>query len=126
MKFRNQQIKKLFPKVNIPYLSAYCELITFFRKVKKMSKRKETVIKVIDGDTFRTSTRKHSVRLSNVNAPEKGHRGSAKAANDLKGLIAGRKVQVETVARDKYGRAIANVKVDGKSVNNEMKQKLRK
>ena len=91
-----------------------------------MSKRKETVTKVIDGDTFQTSSRKHSVRLSNVNAPEKGQRGSNKATNDLKGLIANKKVQVDTVARDKYGRAVANVKVDAKSVNKSMNQKLRK
>jgi len=91
-----------------------------------MSKRKETVTRVIDGDTFQTASRKRSVRLANVDAPEKGKTGSAKATNDLKGLIANQKVQVDTVARDKYGRAIANVKVDGKSVNKVMNRNLRK
>jgi len=91
-----------------------------------MTKRNETVKRVIDGDTFTTSSRKHPVRLANVNAPEKGQRGSVKATNELKGLIAGQKVQVDTVARDKYSRAVANVKVDGKSVNKSMNRKLRK
>ena len=91
-----------------------------------MAKRKETVTRVVDGDTFKTSARKHPVRLSNVNAPEIGHRGSVKATNDLKKLIAGKSVVVDTVARDKYGRAVANVKVNGKSVNKAMNQKLRK
>ena len=88
--------------------------------------RKETVIKVIDGDTFQTASRKHSVRLANVNAPEKGQPGSAKATQALKNLIQGQQVKVDTVARDPYRRAVANVKVDGKSVNKAMNRKLKK
>ena len=88
--------------------------------------RKETVTKVIDGDTFRTASRKHAVRLANVSAPEKGSAGSAKATQALKGLIQGQQVQVNTVARDKYGRSVANVKLGSKSVNRAMNQRLRK
>jgi endonuclease YncB( thermonuclease family) len=91
-----------------------------------MSKRKETVTKVTDGDTFRTASRKKSVRLANVDAPEKGKPGSVKATNALKNLIQGQQVQVDTVARDSYGRSVANVKVDGKSVNKAMNRKLKK
>jgi len=39
--------------------------------------RKEKVIKIIDGDTFKTASRKKSVRIANVDAPEKGKPGSA-------------------------------------------------
>ncbi len=91
-----------------------------------MVKRKETVTRVIDGDTFKTSSRKHSVRLANVNAPEKGKPGSAKATQYLRNLIQGKKVQIDTVARDTYGRSIANVKVANKAVNKAMNQKLKK
>ena len=91
-----------------------------------MAKRKEQVTRVIDGDTFQTSSRKHSVRLANVNAPEKGKPGSAKATQALRNLIQGQKVQVDTVARDPYGRSVANVKVDGKSVNKAINSKLKK
>lgn len=91
-----------------------------------MAKRKETVKRVIDGDTFRTSSRKRSVRLANVNAPEKGTRGSTKATQELKKLIQGKKVEVNPIARDSYGRAVANVKVGGKSVNTAMNKKLKK
>ena len=91
-----------------------------------MAKRKETVTKVIDGDTFKTSSRKHSVRLANVNAPEKGKPGSVKATQSLRSLIQGKKVQIDTVARDTYGRSIAKVKVENKSVNKAMNQKLQK
>lgn len=91
-----------------------------------MSKRKETVTRVVDGDTFRTASRKHSVRLANVDAPEKGKPGSAKATQALRNLIQGQQVQIDTVARDSYGRSVANVKADGKSVNRAMNQKLKK
>lgn len=85
--------------------------------------RKEKVTRVIDGDTFETSSRKNPIRLANVDAPEKGERGAVKATNELKKLIQGQEVSVDTVARDKYGRAVANVKVGRKSVNNAMKKK---
>ena len=91
-----------------------------------MKKRKETVTRVIDGDTFRTKSRKHPVRLANVNAPEKGKPGSAKATQALKALIQGQQVQIDTVARDPYRRSVANVKVCGKSVNKAMNKKLNK
>jgi len=91
-----------------------------------MSKRKETVTRVIDGDTFITSSRKLSVRLANVDTPEKGTRGAAKATKELKALIEGKQVTVETVARDKYRRAVAKVKVGNKSVNKAVKDKLKK
>jgi len=91
-----------------------------------MAKRKETVTRVIDGDTFRTSSRKHSVRLANVDAPEKGRKGGAKATQQLKKLIQGKRVEVKTVARDAYGRSVANVKVGGRSVNKAIAKKSKK
>lgn len=85
--------------------------------------RKEKVTRVIDGDTFETASRKRPIRLARVDAPEKGQRGAAAATQKLKGLIAGKEVSVNTVARDLYGRAVANVKVGRKSVNKAMKRK---
>lgn len=91
-----------------------------------MAKRKETVTRVIDGDTFRTSSRKRSIRLANVNAPEKGTKGGTKATKQLKSLIQGKKVEVITVARDVYGRSVARVIVNGKSVNLAMNKSKKK
>ena len=87
--------------------------------------RKEKVTKVIDGDTFETSSRKRPVRLANVNAPEKRQRGYPEAKKALSDLIKGKEVVVETKARDKYGRSVANVKVGNRSVNRAMKNKLK-
>ena len=86
-----------------------------------MPKRRERVTRVIDGDTFETAGRKHPVRLANVNAPEKRQPGYQDAKRKLQGLISGKMVEVDTKARDKYARAVANVKVDGQSVNAKMR-----
>ena len=91
-----------------------------------MGKRKETVTRVFDGDTFQTKLRKCSVRLANVDAPEKGTKAGTRATGALRKMIGGKKVEVDTVARDVYGRSVANVKVDGKSVNRAMKGKVGK
>lgn len=88
--------------------------------------RKEKVTRVIDGDTFKTARRKHSVRLANVDAPEKGKPGAVAATKKLTGLIGGKTVSIETVARDTYGRSIANVKSGRKSVNKAMRTKSKK
>ena len=83
--------------------------------------RNEKVTGVIDGDTFETATRKHPVRLANVDAPEKGEAGYGAAKKKLAGLIRGRKVAIQPVARDKYGRTVARVRVGEVSVNSEMR-----
>ena len=88
--------------------------------------RKERVTKVIDGDTFETTRRKNPVRLANVDAPEKGQPGAAKATQALRQLIQGEEVTIETVARDQYGRSVAKVTAGRKSVNKAMKDHLRK
>jgi len=88
--------------------------------------RKERVTKVIDGDTFETSSRKNSVRLARIDAPEKGQPGFVKAKNQLSKLVQGEEVRIDTVARDKYGRAVANVYKGQKSVNKEMQQRLKR
>lgn len=84
--------------------------------------RKEKVTRVIDGDTFETGSRKNPVRLANVDAPEKGQPGAPKATAALRRLVQGQTVTVDTVARDKYGRSVANVTVGRKSVNKAMRE----
>lgn len=88
-----------------------------------MAKRKEKVTRVIDGDTFLTASRKHPVRLANVNTPEKR---AKEATRVLRKLIQGKKVEVETIGRDVYGRAIAHVRVGGKFVNKAIGKRRRK
>ncbi len=85
--------------------------------------RKERVTKIIDGDTFKTASRKKPIRLANVDAPELKNPGGAAAKKRLAALIQGEVVTVDTVARDVYGRAVANVKLGRRSVNKAVKRK---
>ena len=88
--------------------------------------RKEMVTRIIDGDTFETSSRQKSVRLASVDAPERGAPGSAKARETLRSMIKGKQVRIETLARDKYGRSVANVYVGRDSVNKKMQKKVKR
>jgi micrococcal nuclease len=84
--------------------------------------RKERVTRVIDGDTFETASRKHPVRLANVDTPEKGRPGYMAAKSALERMIGDKEVEIDTKARDVYGRCVAKVEVEGKSVNRAMKK----
>ena len=88
--------------------------------------RKETVKKVIDGDTFTTKQRKNPVRLANVDTPEKGQPGFQSAKKALETLIKDKEVLIETVARDKYSRSVAKVKIKTRSVNKAMEKHKKK
>ena len=76
----------------------------------KKTPRRETVTKVIDGDTIETSTRQKPVRIQGIDTPEKGQSGYGAAKQKLADLVEGKKVTVTPVATDTYGRTVAKVK----------------
>ena len=88
--------------------------------------RKEKVTKVIDGDTFMTDKRKNPVRLANVDTPEKRQPGFQSAKKELEKLVKNQEVTIDTVARDKYGRSVAKVKIGTRSVNKAMEKHKKK
>jgi len=88
--------------------------------------RKEKVTRVVDGGTLKNASRKHPVRLANVDAPEKGERGAAPATGRLRRMIEDQVVSIDTVARDRHGWAVANVKVGRRSVNAAMRKETGK
>ena len=83
---------------------------------------KARVTKVIDGDTLKVPRK--FIRLANVDAPELGSRGGAKAKNQLKDMVQGKTISYKPVAKS-YGRVVAQVKLGSKSVNQAMRNKLR-
>ena len=83
--------------------------------------RIERVTGVIDGDSFETASRKHPVRLANVKSPVRGEDGYGAAKLKLMDLIVGKEVSISPVARDKFGRTVARVRVGDISVNAEMR-----
>ena len=86
-------------------------------------KTTEKVTEVIDGDTFKTDGRRKAIRIAGYNAPEIGKPGANAAKQRLKNLILYKRVTIEVVATDVYGRSVANVWVNGKSVSDAMSGK---
>lgn len=76
------------------------------------------VIKVADGDTITILSGgvAHRVRLSGVDAPEKGQPFGEVARKSLADLVSGREVVVESHKADRFGRKVGVVAVDGQDV----------
>lgn len=80
------------------------------------------VIAVLDGDTVLIAqSGKHpgKVRLAGIDAPEKAQPFGMKSRQALVDLILNREVLVATVATDKYGRLVAQLMLDGRSINQQ-------
>lgn len=83
------------------------------------SKKEYKVERVIDGDTIVVNNQQE-IRLITVNAPEISMCGGQEAKAALEKLVAGRTVELKGDVNDKFGRLLALVYTDGKSVNEEM------
>jgi len=75
------------------------------------------VTNVLDGDTLEIQDGQR-VRLLGINTPEKGQSHYSEATQTLKGLVLNRSVLMEydQSDRDKYGRMLRHVYVDGENV----------
>ncbi len=60
------------------------------------------------------------IRLAEIDAPEKAQAFGLASRNTLAEMVLRKQVWVSTLAVDKYGREIAQLKVNGLSVNEEM------
>ena len=89
-----------------------------------MPKRKGFCDHVEDGDTVKVTTRKGDewLRLANVNAPERGKRNSVKARQMLEKEVLGKTITFKPVGKS-YGRTVAEIEVDGRSVNTRMRRR---
>ncbi len=78
------------------------------------------VVKVADGDTItvldNTNTQ-HRIRLQGIDAPERKQAFGNASRKHLANLVAGEEVTVKWVKRDRYGRIVGFVIVDGHDVN---------
>lgn len=84
------------------------------------------VVRVSDGDSLRVLVNNQEVplRLEGIDAPERGQPWWRNSRQVLASLVAGRNVHVTISSHDRYGRAIALVRVQGqagpRNVNLEM------
>lgn len=79
------------------------------------------VVAVHDGDTVtvRQDKRALRVRLSEIDAPELGQPYGKRAKQALSDLCFGKRAELATRGRDRYGRVLARLKCDGVDANAE-------
>lgn len=77
------------------------------------------VIAVMDGDTVLVlrEGKKIKVRLVNIDAPEAAQEFGRESRDALAGMVLKKQVQINSRAIDSYGRMIAEISLDGQSVN---------
>lgn len=78
------------------------------------------IVGVTDGDTVSVldaSNTLHKIRLAGIDAPEKAQAFGDRSKQSLSDLSFNRLVIVETTKRDRYGRSLGKVFIDGRDVN---------
>ena len=82
-----------------------------------------TVARIVDGDTLYVSTadlEETEIRLYGVDTPEDDQAFGAEATRLLSELVDGKKLTVVEHGLDQYGRTVAELFVDGVSINNRL------
>jgi endonuclease YncB( thermonuclease family) len=80
------------------------------------------VVGISDGDTIRVMHRgrETKIRLFGVDCPERDQAFGNKARRFTSHMVFRKVVEVQEVEKDSYGRTVAWVSVDGKSLNKEL------
>ena len=93
------------------------------------------VVKVADGDTLTVlaaagragsmnppppATTQHKIRLNGIDAPESHQAFGNVSKKHLSSLVFGKDVRVKYKSRDKYGRILGTIYIDGLDINLEM------
>ena len=74
------------------------------------------VVGVSDGDTVTVldaSNKQHKIRLSGIDAPEKAQAYGQKSKESLSEMVFGKTVDVEWTKRDRYGRTVGKIMLNG-------------
>ena len=74
------------------------------------------VVKITDGDTLYVldaNYKEHKIRLAGIDAPERKQAYGLASRKHLASIVAGKRVALEYRKRDRYGRIVGKVLVDG-------------
>ena len=85
-------------------------------------------VKVSDGDTLNVQKVENGkfvgevmkIRMFGIDAPEKSQDYGSESKQALEKMVNGKTLEIEEKNRDRYGRTVAVVYVNGKNVNEEM------
>lgn len=99
--------------------------ISIFFRIAYAEEFNATVIYVMDGDTVLLlhNGKKIKARLANIDAPESSQVYGKESRQALIDRVLKQQVYVSSQAVDVYGRIIAELSVDGKSVNEDQLEK---
>lgn len=78
------------------------------------------VVAVADGDTITLlddRRAQHKIRLAGIDAPERAQAFGRRSKAVLSALVFGRVVAVEAEKKDRYGRVVGKVVIDGRDAN---------
>ena len=81
------------------------------------------VVGITDGDTITVldqTNQQHTIRLANVDAPERGQPWGDQSKQALSDLVFDRDVSIQPTDTDRYGRTIATVSGGGRDINREL------
>ena len=80
------------------------------------------VVKIADGDTLTmlVDGRQERIRLSDIDTPERKQPFGMRAKQALAEMTFGKTISVFTTTRDRYGRVIGHITVEGIDVNAEL------
>ena len=95
------------------------DILSKYNNTYLVSEERSVCTKVVDGDTIYLANGE-KVRLVGVNTPEKGVTGYQASKNFVQKLCLNKEVGInvdDKKYRDKYGRTLAVVLVDGKNLN---------
>lgn len=94
----------------------------YFSQNTEGAKREKTLVaRVIDGDTLETGTGL-TLRLANVNAPEKKDPYSNLSADYLKQFI-NKTIEIESLGKERYGRTLGKIYLFDRYLNLELVSK---
>ncbi len=74
------------------------------------------VVKITDGDTryiLDANYQQHKIRLAGIDAPERKQAYGLASRKHLASIVAGKRVTIEYQKRDRYGRIVGKVWVNG-------------
>ena len=99
------------------FLTALLLALSFGANAETITGR---VVGIADGDTVTVldaARVQHKIRLSGIDAPEKAQPFGNRSKKSLSDLAFDKTVTVETDKRDRYGREVGKVLVNGRDVN---------
>ena len=88
-------------------------------------KQEGQITKVIDGDTVHATIegKDVTIRLNAIDAPESDQFFGSEATAYLNQIILNKNVEIKILTKDRYGRSIANIYLDGIWINMKLIEK---